>query len=183
MQSFGASTGQPLKFKQAIEASLHQRVDPALTRHFVLLRRSHGRGSPGLTHADVVSLIEPNPLGLNTGKERFVSDRSGPAKVFVIPGSQGIALRWVSPGVGQAEGGTEAALTGSLFVESGRVSGHRTIIGLAPDGNRTVRVLLADGRSRLAQVVDNVYSIVVPVSARAVVLRNASGRTVHVHLA
>jgi hypothetical protein len=171
------------KFKRAFEASLQQRVAPVLLRHFAVLTSPHVSGYPGLDLADVAALIEPNPLGLNTRRERFVVNTSVAAKVFVVPGSQGIALRYVSPLNGQAEGGTSDALSGSLFVEGPRVYGHRTVIGLAPDGNRTVTVLLRNGRRRTARVVHNVYSIVVPASARTIVLRNAAGRTVRLHLA
>jgi hypothetical protein len=184
--SFGRSTGSnqtALKFKRALERSLHQRIAPALLRHFALLTSSRVSGYPGLDGTEATALIEPNPLGLNTRRERFVVDPSGAAKVFVVPGSQGIALRYVSPGVGQVEGGTEDALSGSLFVESPTASGQRMMTGLAPDGNRTVTVLLRGGRTRVAPVVNNVYAIVVPASARTVILKNASGRTVHLHLA
>lgn len=181
--SFGASSGPAVrarKFKQALETGLHQRIAPALLKHFAVLGGPHA--SRGLSFAQVASLIEPNPLGLNTRGERFVVDPSGPAKVFVVPGTQGIALYYLSPIVGQAEDGTSGALDGSLVTEGPRIAGKRTIIGLAPDGNRVVRVLLAHGRSRRVEVVDNVYAATVPASVRTVILKNADGHTVRLRV-
>jgi hypothetical protein len=57
------------------------------------------------------------------------------------------------------------------------------VIGLAPDGNRTVTVRLRGGRTRVAPVANNVYAIVVPASARTMILKSASGRTARVRLA
>jgi hypothetical protein len=182
ISTFGISSpsANARRLGRALQASGHHRVAPALLQHFAVLR-TNSRDVPGLRRAQAAALIEPNPLGLNIDRRRFV-DRA-PAAAFVIPGTQGIALRWVSPGVGQAEVGTSVALSGSLFLEGPRISGHRTVIGLAPDGNREVRVLLRNGRNLVAPVVNNVYTIVVPASARTVILKNASGRTVRLRLA
>lgn len=180
--AFGTSTGPSLKaqnFKRALEASLHQRVDSALLRHFALLRTT-GRGGPRLTEADAYGLLEPNPLDLNLRRARFVDHSPGAA--FVVPGRQGMAIRSVRPMVGQAEAGTSVALAGGLFIESPRVADRRTIIGVAPDGNRTVTVLLRGGGRRSARVVDNVYAIVVPPTARTLVIKNSSGRTVRLRI-
>jgi hypothetical protein len=171
------------KFKRALEASLHQTIDPALVQHFGVLRGTRVPAYPGLGRAQAASLIEPNPLSLNIGWERFVGDATGPAKVIVIPGRQGIALRALSPEIGQAEAGTSAALAGTLLLEGPRMAGHRAIVGLAPDGNRAVRVLLRDGLVMAVPVVDNVYATIVPASARTLILRNAAGRKVRLRLA
>jgi len=185
-ESFGSSTGASAsvrKFKQALETSGHQPVAPVLIRHFRVLRTASGHSrAPGLSDAAVASLIEPNPVDLNIYTARFVAYAGTPAKLFVIPGSQGMALRSNGPLVGQATGGLTTALSGSLFIEGAGLSGHRTIDGLAPDGNSAVSVLLPGGGVRTARVLDNVYSITVPADARSVVLQNASGRIVRFRL-
>ncbi|HET9719704.1 MAG TPA: hypothetical protein VFP55_06490, partial [Solirubrobacteraceae bacterium] len=168
-------------FKQALEASLRQQIDPALLRHFAVLG-IRTAGAPGLDQAAAAPLIEPNPLGLNLAGERFVG-AAGPVKVFVIPGRKGMALRCVGPVVGAAQTGSNGALDGQLFLETARVAGHRTIIGLAPNGNRTVRILLGGGGSRTAPVIDNVYSLVVPASARTLIVKNSQGGTRRLRLA
>jgi hypothetical protein len=186
MSSFGRSSGSSLSalnFKRAFEASLRDRVDPVLARHLGVLRRPRGKAQvPGLDHASVASLIEPNPLGLNIEQTRFVAYVPTPAKVLIVPGTQGLALRVLSPLVGQAEAGTSLALDGGLFIVGPRVSGHRRIVGLAPDGIRTVKVLLPGGVFRTAPVIDNLYCINAPSGARTLLLRNAAGRTIRLRL-
>jgi hypothetical protein len=173
---------QARRLRQAVSASANEPIAPALLRHFSLLRGSPTNDASGLSRAQVASLIEPNPLGLNIDQEQYVVYSPAPAKLFVIPGAQGVALSYLSPMVGQAAGATSDALGGSMFVVGPRISGHRTVIGLAPDGNRTVRVLLPSGHDRLVPVVDNVYATSVPVDARWMFLKNGAGRTVRLSL-
>ncbi len=188
LQSFGAATSVPAgeqTFRQALQASVHEPVAQVLVRHFGVLRTpSAGLHAPGLDHAAIASLIEPNIVDLNVAQTRSVAYGATSAKLLVVPGSQGMALRSVSPIVNQASGGTPAALSGQLVTESRRFRGHRMVVGLAPDGNRTVTVLLPGGGVRTARVVDNVYSVIVPAGARTVVLlvRNSAGRRVRLRL-
>jgi hypothetical protein len=49
--------------------------------------------------------------------------------------------------------------------------------GLAPDGNPTVSLVLADGQVKRAHVVDNVYSIVVSGKPAALIIRDSAGHT------
>ena len=182
ISSFGLPTSQSVaaaRFKRALEASVHQPIDGALLRHFGVLRTKPG--APGLDQVSAAALIEPNPLGLNTSRERFVAYAPTPLKVFVVPGTQGIAVRWVSPASGQMEAGAEAALSGSTFTEL-RINGRKTVIGLAPDGNRNVAVRLRDGRALAVPVIHNVYAFRLPGGARSIRLRNASGRIVRLRL-
>jgi hypothetical protein len=183
LQWFGAMTSAPpsaQKFKQALEMSLHDPVAPALLRHFgVLGKPSH---SPGLSRTAAASLIEPNPVDLNVARARSVFDRAMRTRLWVIPGTQGMAIRSEGAVVGQGSGGVSVPLSGGLFIESARRSGHRTIIGLAPDGNRVVTALLPSGHRRTAPVKDNFYVIVVPVGTRTLLVRNAAGRMVRVPL-
>lgn len=184
LQSFGAITSAPgpRNFKQALEMSLHDPVAPALLRHFHVLRSARRPGSPSLSQAGVASVIEPNPVDLNVARARSMSFPRLHAKVWVIPGTQGMAIRSEGALVGEASGGLSIQLSGDLFIEGARVSGHRTIIGLAPDGNRVITVLLPGGGRRTAPVKDNWYSIVVPANARWLLVRNAAGRIVRLRL-
>ncbi|HWD66309.1 MAG TPA: hypothetical protein VG405_14180 [Solirubrobacteraceae bacterium] len=173
---------QARRLRRAVAASAKEPIASALVRHFALLRGSPTNDASGLSPAQVASLIEPNPLGLNIDQEQYVVYSPAPAKLFVIPGAQGVALSYLSPMVGQAAGATSDALGGSMFVVGPRISGHRMVIGLAPDGNRTVRVRLPGGHDRLVPVVDNVYAASVPIAARWMFLKNAAGRTVRLSL-
>ena len=171
------------KLKVAFEASVHDPVAPILRQHFGVLRSISRRLRSGASLDSLRSLIEPNPLDLNVSKARSITYSPTPAKLLVVPGTQGIALRSSGPIVSQGEAGTEGALAGQLINPGPRVSGTRTIVGLVPDGNRTVRVPLPGGGMRSAPVLDNVFAITVPAGATTVVLKNAAGHVVRIRFA
>lgn len=185
LQSSGAMTGVPASqrsFKHDLQMSVHDPVDPALLSRFRLLRTTRPSGSSGLDRAAVKSVIQANEVDLNLAKTRFVVSPTTHAKVWVTPGTQGIALRTEDPNLTFGTEGASLALSGSLF-NTGRVShGKLTLTGLAPDGNRVVNVLVPGGVKLTAPVIDNVYSLIVPTNARTLLIHNAAGRLVRVHL-
>lgn len=178
LRSFGAMTGVPpgvRKFRQALQTSLHDPVAPSLLRNFRVLRMPGH--STSLDRRAVGSLLntEGNALDLNVSKARVVVVPGIGAKIWLIPGTQGVGVFYISQNSGPEEVGIEGILDGMIVFEGSQRAGHRTIVGLAPDADRKVRVLLAGGGVLTAPVINNVYSIVVPSSARRLLIRNPAG--------
>lgn len=63
-----------------------------------------------------------------------------------------------------------------------RPAGHRAIYGLAPDGNRIVRVLLPGGGVQSVPVIHNFYAFTVPAGARGFLVKDAAGHTVRLRM-
>jgi hypothetical protein len=66
------------------------------------------------------------------------------------------------------------ALAGGMVTLSGASSGI-TVIGVAPDGNRTVRLVLGDGSSERIRVANNVYVARDRGGFRTVALKDSRG--------
>lgn len=181
-------------FGAALAQSDREPVAPALRRHFAMLRSSADYAAQltgaGLTAGVERALIEPaNPYGLNLAAARFVpypstptASPNGPAGLWVVPGRAGVALLSDSLRVSGTWGlsGLESPLSGRMRLATWYGDGSQTIVGLVPDGNTRVTVLVRGGRRVSAPVVYNVYSIYVPPHPVALLVRNAAGRTVRI---
>jgi hypothetical protein len=55
-------------------------------------------------------------------------------------------------------------------------------VGLVPDGNTSVTVLVAGGARRTAPVVDNVWALTVPSGPATLLVKDAGGHVVHAAL-
>jgi hypothetical protein len=185
-------------FAAALAASDREPVAPALLRHFAVLR-SPAYLTSNLTAARVTvgierALIEPlNPYGLNLAATHFVpyfgapsASPNGLSGVWIVPGRTGLALLYDSLRVGGDWGlsdGAESPLTGRVRMARWYGDGSQTIVGLVPDGNRRVTVLVRGGRRVSAPVVENVYSIYAPPHAVALLVKDTAGRTVRIPFA
>jgi hypothetical protein len=169
----------------ALAASAREPIAPVLVAHFALFRTPVP--PPAVATPLPIGLlvgIDPNPHGLNLAQARYVPLATGQARgrprsgVWVIPGHGGVAMMGAGGGITVG-----CSLSWRCSPPSGRfqlVTGprNRTVIGLAPDGDRTVSVVLADNSLMSVPVIDNVYSVTLPPRAKAVMVRNAAGRTV-----
>jgi hypothetical protein len=163
--------------RAAIAASDRERVAGVLLRRFGVLRtRSDlARTTPGaaLSRSTILSLIQPNPLGLNVGLARFVPypgiPGGSPAGVWVVPGRLGAALLAGPQSISETDAlvGSRSATSGWFRIDSVYGDGSRNDAGLVPDGYTRVAV---QGTPAAASVVQNVYSINVPAHARALVI-------------
>jgi hypothetical protein len=104
--------------------------------------------------------------------------------LWLVPGSAGTCLVWrdLPPQFGGGGGDcvpNGMALAGELSPISGGPAGV-TVIGLAPNGNPTVRLALADGSSESVPVSQNVYLARSPHGFKTVTVKNSTG-TVTTH--
>jgi hypothetical protein len=106
---------------------------------------------------------------------------------WVIPGSRGICLD-----TSNTSGCGALSLTSLVnrhespisvgMVDSASGPRSETILGLVPDGNRVVTVVLASGARRTTRVSHNLYWITVSARVVALIVRNAAGRLVRISL-
>jgi hypothetical protein len=66
---------------------------------------------------------------------------------------------------------------GVIAISGTVTADQQTIIGLVPNGNKTVTLLLSNGARQTVPVVDhNVYEATVPGRVVAIIARNTSGK-------
>ncbi len=130
--------------------------------------------------------------GLEAGQARLVANLDG-LELSVVPGTTQVCLGEKAPQPGQARAPmairpkarhqrssvvdcvpNSMALAGEMSPITGGPSGV-TVTGLAPDGNRTVRLVLADGSSETVPVSHNIYIAHAPPGFKAVTLKDSRG--------
>jgi hypothetical protein len=93
--------------------------------------------------------------------------------LWVPPGSSGLCLS--DPQASAC--GWRAQLPPAGFTGTGTVVGHEmTLEGMVPDGNRTITVVLANGKRQTTRVVDNLFEVAVPGRIVAIIDRTTTGR-------
>jgi hypothetical protein len=168
---------------RALAASARDRIAAALIEHFAIFRRPV---PPPATIKQPPKRIAVAAIGnygynqdngyrLNVAQARFVP-YPGTTGFWVIPGSRGVGIANGTYGGGANPlSGPGSALSGGMIGTSFGSHGE-TVHGLAPDGNRTVTVVLAGGATRTVPVIDNVYSITLHPQAVSVIMKDSAGR-------
>jgi hypothetical protein len=114
-------------------------------------------------------------MGLNYWQTRYirsVTGLDGPG-LWITPGEHGLCIN--DPNAGGC-GMLKTSLKPTGYI--GPISvGRRgsTISGLAPDGNVTITLVLANGTERTAPVIDNVYEATVLATVIAIIDRDING--------
>jgi hypothetical protein len=102
--------------------------------------------------------------------------------IWLLPGTSGTCIQWTNPAVLGGGGGdcvpNSKAVAGELSPIGSLPSGGIVVIGLAPNGNRTVRVGTADGLSQSVAVRDNVYTATATHGFSTVTLVDSGGAVV-----
>ena len=179
--------------QSALDASYRQPIVPSLREHFAVARlpRLKGWTAGGISHNLAAKIVERNPYGLNVGDAHFVPYGGAPhiaigtpSGAFVIPGSRGACLSGSDPNGSGLPGFScvrpARVDSGSFHVTTKRSDGSRTIVGLVPDGNASVTVLVTGGQKRTAPVFDNVWTLTIPTSPATLLVKNAAGQRVSV---
>lgn len=161
--------------RAARSRSSRVRIAPSLLKYFAVFR-NHRRGRD-------VSSMRPElartsaAQGLNVADAVLVPTGPG-AGTWVIPGATQVCI-FDNTGAGVCNSPTSgpgAPTAGGFYMHSTSRSGKYSILGLVPDGNRTVTISLGDGSRRTVPVVDNVYSVSgLPAAPTAVELKDAAG--------
>ncbi len=122
------------------------------------------------------ALVAKNPYKLNVAQARQAPFKNTPES-WVIPGTRGFAIL-LGPStraVGPISGRRSALSDGLVLVL--RIGPRvEKVVGLAPNGNRTVTVVVGGGRRWTVKVLDNVYAVVVTGKAKYVIENNAGGQ-------
>jgi hypothetical protein len=123
--------------------------------------------------------------GLGAGQAKMLSNRAG-LEISLVPQVSQTCIQWIHPNVIPRGGGGDCvtnsmALAGKMSPTTGGPSGV-TVIGLAPNGDATVRLMLPSGSSETVPVHQNVYVARAPHGFRTVTLRDSGGviRTYHI---
>jgi len=154
----------------------------ALVRSFRVIRRtSRARawspaGPAGRFPGVPVDLV--SGWGLAVGDAPAIANSIG-LNLWLVPGNSGTCFAWTKPGAKFAGGGGDCvpnrlALAGAFSPIMGGLDGV-TVIGLAPNGNKTVTLTLADGSSESVPVSHNVYVAKAPHGFKTVTLKDATG--------
>lgn len=176
----------------AIDASDQEPVASLLSKHFGVFRSQANLASQttgaALPLGLMLSLIRPNPYGLNIGQARFVpypdTDGGGgrPIGLWVVPGRAAVVLLADALDVSTTAvlSGYGSPLTGRFRMATFYNGGSQMVVGLVPDGNRSVTAVMRNGSRVTARVIDNVYSIYLGPHPRELIVKDAAGRTVRI---
>ena len=145
-------------------------IDPELLRRFSLFRDAPPASAAPLEEDDhtairrFVSSPAGERFGLSTDDAKKVVVGQGLA-VLVLPGRDGVSVLMLEPGSGGTGFSGFWASTNSVVAGHPVCSIGAILIGLAPDGVAPHPVVLADGVTVYADVVQNVYAIEDPARA------------------
>jgi hypothetical protein len=146
-------------------------IAPVLLAHFGLFRSL----TPVAAADDWQLPTNGRARDLNYSQTRYIPSVTGldGRGLWITPGTHGLCIS--DPQAGAC--GKLPTLNGPGFVGIG-IGGSRqeTLSGLAPDGNRTVAFVLANGVTKTIPVVHNVYEATVPGHIVAIIDRNIAGR-------
>lgn len=158
---------------QSVNASRNNSILPFLLAHFGVFRSV----PPDLPSRDPTMPMQSpgDSQGLNYWQTRYVSSLTGldGRGLWVTPGSSGMCLS--DPQASAC--GWRAQLSPAGFIGTGTVVGHEmTLEGMVPDGNRTITVVLANGKQQTTRVVDNLFEVTVPGRIVAIIDRTTTAR-------
>jgi hypothetical protein len=163
-------------------------VSARLDRIFRVLQRANVRahGASVATDAQPLPAAVVEGLSHQVGMEPSAAVFAGGAyATWVVPGSTEVCLMHEALTPQDVPGGVCGSIQAAehgLAVTSEDAAGAPVILGLAPDGNTSVKVTNADGTTESVPVTNNVYEIASgePIS---VTLKEASGVSETRHLA
>lgn len=172
--------------RRAISRSEKRRVASTLARHFGVFRFARSADAGPTLPSAVAASLASVPQQLNVAAARFIVTGSAPATtpigkstgVWLVPGAQGVCVFDADFG-GTCSGlaGPGSPASGGLRATSSTGDGTETVMGLVPDGNTSVSVVMSDGSVDQASVVDNVYSITVSGVPAKLIAKDVSGVT------
>ncbi len=163
---------------ESVGAAERVSIHRSLIRHFAVLRRPQN-------DRDVTDIrLPPEHLarfGLLPGQTRMV-ELPGAARVWIVPGSLGAFLAWEKvPALGRA--GTVASVgricIHGLWGLSEDPGGNRWLVGLVPDGNDQVTLVLRDGSKQSLETVEGVVVITQLEPVHAIEFRDFAGAAQH----
>lgn len=174
--------------ERAIAQTARRPIAPSLLAHFRLFRLPKatvgGPNAPALPLNPAVGYVDQQGYSLNVEQARFIPLRGTPPSsnglphgIWVIPGSDGLCLQDTNNGSGCG------TLIGPGSPDSGRDvmtttdNGMEWVIGIAPDGNKTVSVVLSNGTVKTVPVIDNAYAVAINGRAVKLISKNAAGHT------
>jgi hypothetical protein len=176
LQTFNAAAERARRVReieQAISASSTRRVAPSLINSLAVLRAPRPAGSPRLPSGTAAAMAQQGSYGLNITQARFVTaDGHG---FWLVPGTSGVCLSGPSPS-GLTGCNTVKAVEDGGLVGGTAGRGWGMLEGVAPNGNRIITIVLANGQIKDVPVVDNVYAVTLRTKPIALIVRNSAGR-------
>ena len=173
--------------QRLLSASSTRPVAAALLNDFEIFKTPPPAPSTSKPLPDIIalSLAHRWPYQLNIARARFVP-YPGTSGVWVVPGTRGATMT-MPDGQGFATDGVPlsgraSVLADHLITTTGNAPPRETIFGLAPNGNASVTLVLANGATRTVSVIDNVYSATVSINATTLIARDATGHMVRIRV-
>jgi hypothetical protein len=181
--------------RAAITRSYSRPVAPSLLAHFSVFDRPQSP-VPGLHTVPqlppgIAAQFARQRGGLNLRYTRFVPlpgteppVQGFPHGIWIVPGHSVLCFQDTQLAGGcsiHLGNGPGSPLEGGDVTTSG--GGRDTWVeGLVPDGNPTVTLILADGRSLRVPVTDNAYAVALHQTVRTLIARDAAGQRVRFSL-
>jgi hypothetical protein len=171
----GTARAAWLGFKRSDSAAVKRMKIAKLTAHFAVFRRSASArtaadSGPAIPADGLESAQQEQELGLVSADTQYVS-LGGSFGVWLTPGSNGACIDWptsanASPVVsaGVCNPNVAAIALGGLFAEvpGAQDGGASMIVGMAPDGTKSVSATMPDGSVETVAPHDNVFSLPTP---------------------
>jgi hypothetical protein len=156
-----------------------------MTMHFGLMRYAeYSAGRATSASAGAFPGVTPavrSQWSLATGDATAVPNTVRGLNLWVVPGSTGVCFADTTLSYALPSGScspNEQVLAGKFVSVLKSPVGHpdgEVIMGLAPNGNATVKLTLADGTSNTVPVTENAYVAETSQQIRTVTLRNSAG--------
>ncbi len=180
----GLASRQRLIEIRAINNAPSRPIAPVLLAHYALFHSipaDDPAHDPQLPTPGVTGGYE-GEMHLNYWQTRYVRSLTGldGRGLWITPGTTGICISDPqTTSCGTLNHRDTSAIIGTATTRAG----SETLSGLAPDGNKTITLVLSTGAHRTIPVIDhNVWETTLPGRIIALIDRNTSGRTTRVNL-
>lgn len=175
----GADARQELRRIEAVNASRGRPIAPELIAHYRLFRTV---APIDLAQSPVLPTAGGGASDLNYWQTRYIGSLTGldGPGLWITPGTHDICVSdpnagdCTAPLSSRDDAGISGGITGN-----GRAT---TFVGLVPDGNPSVTVVMADGAHNTFPVIDNAYEFTVRGRAVAMINRDIHGRVVRTRI-
>lgn len=171
----GPDAKAQLRQIQLVNASRNRAIAPELIAHYRLFRSV---APVDLTRSPALPTAGGGPGDLNYWQTRYIGSLTGldGPGLWITPGTRDVCISdWnagscTAPLSRREDAGIPGGITGG--------GGETTFVGLVPDGNSSVTVVMANGDRKTFPVIENAYEFTVRGRVVAMINRGIHGRVV-----
>jgi hypothetical protein len=175
----GRAAKQELRRIQAVNASRGRSIAPELIAHYRLFRSV---APMDLTKSSVLPTAAGGVGDLNYWQTRYIGSLTGldGPGLWITPGTHDLCIS--DPNAGDCTAPLSSRDDAGI---SGGITGNgreTTFVGLVPDGNPSVTVVMANGARKTFPVIENAYEFTVRGRVVAMINRDIHGKVVRTSL-